>query len=1099
LLKEQVVHDDEAARVRIAKELDTTFLVEAGAGSGKTTSIVGRMLALIKARKTEARNIAAITFTNKAASELTGRFRLKLEQELAQSPAGIGRETLEEALRQVPECFIGTIHAFCGRLLRERPIEAGLDPAFREMDDAVDREFRDRCWDDYLEHLRIRGEDSAIRELAELQIHVEDLRTVYNRVSEYEDVEIYSETVQRPNFDRLRDSLFPMMREAESYIPALQPEKDWDDLQKTVRSAMRHLRSMDMADDRNVLAVAKLFDRTLGVTLNRWTDPKAAKQLKERFHEWQSTVLRPILQSWKEFLHPQLIAFVLPAVRYCKGKRMEAGMLNFQDLLMKAAELLRAYPEVRRYFGRRYSRLFVDEFQDTDPIQAEMMMLLTGAGELENDWRRQQPRPGSLFVVGDPKQSIYRFRRADISTYNFVKQRITECGDVLQLSRNFRSVKAIGDFVNYAFESKFTLPGTVSECQAPFVRMVTVQPNPGGKAAALHGVYTMNVPKQEWDRQADIAGYDAERAAQFIAWACDGHLRIQERDSNGNPVSRLARPGDFLILLQYRRFINHYAETLEKYGIASDTSGSQVVFDELHALYTLVLALCDTTDRVPLLAVLRGQLFGISDDELYHYRQEGGGIHLFSVPAPEAALSGKGLKVDHALRKLRQYAEWVRSLPALAAFLRIMDDTGLIPAAASGRSGAIRSGTLFKLIEVLQADMEVFADWQALTERLQGLTKSEGLESASLFAGSGDAVRIMNLHKAKGLEAPVVLMACPCGYKDHDAAEHVDRLTEPPIGFFTISKQKDTYSTEIVAQPLGWSERAEKERDFMRAEKDRLLYVAVTRAKQLLLVSQYPSRPAIDPWSALAVPLQHQLELDYTPVEPVLLETLKTSPDAGAALAEWKRCLEFGSRPSYRAASVTGLVKSDNEIVLKRSSEGRGMAYGSLVHRCLQALGEGIEAGDLTDFIRMAAEEEGVDAKWLSQAEETVLQVTQSELWTRCLNSRRRFHEFSFMTARHGAEGGEAPDAAETGQEQSQGIITLLRGVIDLVFEEEDGWVIADFKTDRYESDQEQQFVSFYRPQVQAYADEWTRTVGGRVKEAGLYFISTNRYIASAW
>ncbi|WP_261303981.1 UvrD-helicase domain-containing protein [Paenibacillus andongensis] len=1083
MLKEQELHVDEASRERIATDLDTTFLVEAGAGSGKTTSIVGRMIALVKTGKAQVRDIAAITFTNKAASELMGRFRIKLEQELRKAPQGPEREALLEAVRQVPESFIGTIHAFCGRLLRERPIEAKLDPAFQEMDEHEDQEFRDQCWDDYLEKLREGGEDSHIDELAALLVHVEDLRAVYNKVSQYEDVTIHTVQSERPDFFVIRESLFPMMEEAFRYIPTVQPEKDWDDLQKTIRTANRHLRSKDMSDDMNVLVLAKLFDRTLNVTLNRWTDPKLAKQMKGQFHDWQTTTLRPFLQAWREFLHPKLITFVLPAVQYCQSSRMEAGRLNFQDLLMKAAELLRSYPEVRSYFGRRYSRLFVDEFQDTDPIQAEMMMLLTGSDPSESNWREQLPRPGSLFVVGDPKQSIYRFRRADISTYNFVKERIRQCGDVLQLTRNFRSVKAIGDFVNYAFESKFILPGQTSDFQAPYVQMITQRLNPFGKKA-LYGVYTMTILKQERDRQADIAIHDAERTAQFVAWACDGNLLIQEdKDGDGKSITRPARPSDFMILLNYRKFISLYAELLEHYGIASDTSGSHAVFEELNALYLLAETLNDPTDRVPLLAVLRGMLFGISDDALYHYRLAGGSISLYSS-LDSSVLSAKNIMVDEALRKLRQYAEWVKELPALSAFSQMIQDIGIVPAAAVNESGAIRSGTLIKLIELLQGDSDAAMDWRALTERLSKLTDTERLESASLFAGKGEAVKIMNLHKAKGLEAPVVIMACPCGYIDHDAEEHIDRMSEPPHGYFTITRPKDAYSSEIIAQPVDWVKLAEKEREYMHAEKDRLLYVAATRAKQLLVVSQYPSRPAIDPWSLLAVSLQRQMELDVTPISPVRAEKLKAIPNVEASLAEWKSRLESAATPTYHVASVTKLAKSSSEVVLVRSAEGKGMAYGSLVHRCLQALGEGMDAKDLSDFCRMAAEEEGVEVKWLEQAETTVLQVTKSDMWRRCMNANWRGHEFSFMTARRMNE-----------NEQGQSMTTLLRGVIDLVFEEEDGFVIVDFKTDRYESQHEQQFVDYYRPQVVAYVEEWERTVGGKVKEAGLYFIDKHKYV----
>lgn len=1089
-----LLQTDEEARKRILEDLDTTFLVEAGAGSGKTTSIVGRMIAVIKQGKAEARHIAAITFTNKAAAELMGRFRMLLEQESAKAATNEERSLWDEAMRQLPECFIGTIHSFCGRLLRERPIEAGLDPAFRERDELEDNELRERNWDRYLLMLEEQGMTEPLDELLALMITVEDLRAVYHRVSQYEDVEIFTEPVEKPDFAWIRDSLVPIVEEAAPYIPTFEPEKGWDNLQKAIRLALRNLATKDMSDEMNVLQLAKLFDRGISVTQNRWTDKQMAKQISDTFQNWRIAALVPFLTRWREYLHPKVVAFVQPAVRFNRECRIAEGKLNFQDLLMKATELLRADSGIREYFAGRFRVLFVDEFQDTDPIQAEMMMLLTGADPAESDWRLAVPRPGSLFVVGDPKQSIYRFRRADISTYNFVKSRIAASGDVLGLSRNFRSVKAIGDYVNYAFESKFASPGSESAFQAPFVRMLTQLPNPAGKKA-LYGVFTMNVPKQDHDRQLEIARYDAERIAAFIASACQGNLTVTEKDVSGNPLTRPASPGDFLILVKYRKYIGLYAEMLERYGLAADTSGSQAMTEELAAVRALTLALNNRMDRTALLAVLRGLLFGISDDELYHYRREGGRIDLYSTVDGEL-LSEKGGRVEAALRTIRKYAEWVRSLPSLSALTRILDDMGLIAAAAgvAVSGGAIRGGTLIKLLEVLQQDVEAAVDWAALTERLVRLTEDEAMESASLFSGSGAAVRIMNLHKAKGLEAPVVFLACPCGNVDHDATEHVDRLAEPSKGYFTISKQRDSYTSEVIAQPAGWSERGETERLFMQAETERLLYVAATRAKQLLFVSQYPSRPAIDPWHLLADSLQHQLELEEAKAQPVISEELQATPDlegwSSARLASVEKALQ----PSYRSASVTSLAKSGSEAApIRRSAEGKGMAYGTLVHRCLQALGEGMDAADLAVFCKVAAQEVEAEEKWIEQALEAVRLTSESDLWQRCMRAKRRFFEFSFQAKQ------QAEDMTISGEGASAGSAApgtiLMRGVIDLVFEEDDGWVIADFKTDHHDAPQEEQLAAYYKQQVKAYAEEWRRLTGGTVKEAGLYFLHTHRYV----
>lgn len=1075
-----MLDEDQLARERIFRDLNTTFLVEAGAGSGKTASLVGRMINFVKSGKTPVEQIAAITFTNKAAAELQTRFRIQLEKEWRTSPCEQERKALEAAIQNINQCFIGTIHSFCAQLLRQRPIEAGLDPSFAEMDEMQSREFRDQCWDLYLEQLMETGREEQIEHLAMLDVHVEDLRAVYHRVSQYEDVDLFCKDSAYPDFDLIRFSLPPMLDEAVKYIPTSPPAGDFDPLQITIRDARRMLRYLNLSKDLEVLKLARLFDRAVRVTQNRWTDKNMAKQIRDRFEDWQLTVLHPFLQAWREYLHPHVIKFVLPAIEYCRQLRMEAGLADFQDLLMKAAKLLREHKDVRHYFNRRYTRLLVDEFQDTDPIQAEMMFLLTGDQPDENDWRKQRPRPGSLFIVGDPKQSIYRFRRADISLYMFVKERIRANGDVLRLMRNFRSVQSIGNYVNYAFQSKFAVSADNSSVQAPYVEMLTDQPNPKDKKA-LHGVFTLVAPKIQFDKKADIADLDAKRIARWIAWACKGNLKIQENNADNKTKLRLAQPGDFMILLKRKEYINLYAEKLEKYGIASDTSGSQTVYEEIQALSLLAKCLNDATDRIPLLAVLRGMLFGVSDDALYQYRKEAGAITIFPL-AEKEQLSDKALPVLQALQTLRKYAEWVSTLPAWTAFAKIAQHLGIIPYTAVQETGAIRSGTLVKLLQLIQANASAAASWNELTLYLQRLTGPQTLESTSLFAGAGNAVRIMNLHKAKGLEAPVVFLACPCGNKDHSAEEHIDRLSEPATGFFTISRPKDSYSSEVIAQPIGWPEFSAREREFMRAEEERLLYVATTRSRQLLVISCYPCKPGIDPWSPLEETLAKQLELDEhqaEPIEPIQAEPLFDSPHLDKSLSKWNTWLQQAAKPTFQRTNVTEQSKINGDLKLHRTGEGRGMAFGSVVHRCLEALGNGMPAEQLQLFANMVCEEEELKNEWAAEAVQTVQIVIESDIWQRGMNAKRRYHEFSFTVAK--------PD--------KQKPETVVKGVIDFLFEEEDGWVIVDFKTDIFEEQHEDEFVDFYRPQVLAYVDEWVNTFEYKVKEAGLYFLNRNRYV----
>ncbi|WP_138494060.1 UvrD-helicase domain-containing protein [Paenibacillus pinistramenti] len=1073
---------DLADRSRILADLDTTLLVEAGAGSGKTTSLVGRLLSLIKSG-VKVEQIAAITFTNKAADEMKERFRLALEQAFRGAEEDfLTRERLGKALENLDLIFIGTIHSFCGSLLRERPIEAGLDPSFEEMDEDQDQLFRAYCWDDYMAGLDGEAR-SRLDELLSLGVDVNTLKDVYDRVSLFTDVEIPCEERARPNFDRIRETLFPLIEAASPYIPTAEPDKGWDTVQKLVRQTRRKLRYADLSDDMRILEIAKEFDRKLDVTLNRWTSKEYAGEVKKNFPDWQSRVLYPFLQEWREFLYPKLICFVQPALAYYGSRKLAAGKLNFQDLLLQAAELVRENREVRAYFAERYTRLLVDEFQDTDPIQAELMFLLTGEGECETgdlvrDWRQLTPRPGSLFVVGDPKQSIYRFRRADISIYNEVKARISGCGAVLRLTANFRSVHSIGDFINGQFTGK--LPASESEVQAAYVKMETHTPNPQADRRTPHGIYVISYSKISGGK-AVVAQLDAEQIARYISWACwNGQVQIAQSDGS----TRAAVPSDFLILTKTREFIHLYAEQLDLYGIPADTSGSTTVYEEQAALLQLVRYLDDPADQPALLAVMRGMFFGLSDQQLWAYKQAGFRFSLFNLPEMEEC-SEEARAAAAVLGRIRDYRDLVRTKNAATALSLIIEDLGLLPYISTLPAGSIRAGTLLRTLQLLQGDPLAGSSWPELRRAAENMLAGRGMETSSLYAGGSQAVRIMNLHKAKGLEAPIVFLACPCGEFDHDAAQYINRSADPAEGYFTISRSVGEFKTELIAGPAGWEEMSQKERSFSSAEKDRLLYVAATRPKQMLVISLYPDQPAKCPWTPLAEGMEFARELDIPArsaeetgsraVAMVQQDTaLLTGPDLAQIKTIRQQRLGAIAQPTYALASVTGLTKAGGDKP-EWSSEGKGMAFGSVVHRTIELLGKGLPEEELEDAVCLLAEEEGLAAEHIQAAVQMVRNVLAGELWQRSLRARRRLFEVPIMVHK---------------QNENNEPAAYVRGVIDFLFEEEDGWVIVDFKTDSVTEENLQSFIDYYRPQVEAYAGELTNTFGYKVKESALYFTS---------
>lgn len=1082
--------NDQIVRERILSDLDTTFLVEARAGSGKTTSLVGRMLAMIESGKARIEQIAAITFTRKAADELRSRFRLEMEKRMrtAKSPEF---ERLEAALRDIDSCYIGTIHAFCGRLLRERPIEAGIDPMFRELEEEEALALQDQCWDEYLLQLQSREVGLLVPELAELHVQMGELKEVYRKVSGYRDVQVQTPPSPRPDFDVIRLSLPGLIEDAYPYIPTVQPEKDWDNLQFMIKDGRRKIALHGLEKDERILELALLFKQNMKVVQSRWTDKSMGKAFQERFQDWQVTVLFPFLNAWREYLYPKLIEQVLPAVRYCEQRRNQLGVMGFQDLLMRAAKLLRDNRHVREYFGRKYTRLFVDEFQDTDPIQAEILFWLTGGETAETDWRKLTPKSGSLFVVGDPKQSIYRFRRADISIYNFVKNKLAECGECVQLTSNFRSVHAIGQFVNSDFRSRF--PERETEHQAAFAEMETQMPNPvdlnGRSMGALHGTAIITHDKMSGGKPA-IAEADAYRIARYIAWACAGNLQIQERSAEGGYVYRQAVPGDFLILLKQKEFLALYAEYLELYGVPAVTVGGTPVYEEIGLLALLAQCLNDPDDKIALLAVLRG-MFGVNDNALYHYKMEGFPFTYLFLPEREK-VSAISMPVFDALERLAGYRRQIELLPAWAAMMSIVGDLGMLSRALGRTGGFGRAGTLLRLLQQVQSDLRAAAGWGELTAQLLHFAEEGKMEGSHLLAGQQDAVRLMNLHKAKGLEASVVFLAAPCGNSDHDASEYVDRSGPEALGNFVISRKKG-YQKEIIAQPPGWQVLAERERLFMLAEQDRLLYVAATRAKQLLVISRYPDKPAIDPWSGFAESLQEAPELEDVEWEPVLSQEYRAAEDD-----EGKEQIDRLSIPSYRSASVTELAKHAGTQP-PRPIEGRGLAFGSTVHRSIELLGKGAGMDELDTSIAVIAEEEGLDSRLMPEVKSMLEEVKESQIWRRALAAKTMLQELPFRTMRIyevtvGVNSNDHGDQESTYQDGKAPDL-LLKGVVDLLFEEEDGWVIVDFKTDMYANGQLGLFSDFYRPQVQAYASELERAFGLKVKEQGLYFLHGNEYV----
>ena len=1087
---------DQDARLRIREDLERNFLVEAGAGSGKTTSLVDRMVALVRNRACKVEEIAAVTFTRMAAAELRQRFQVELERAAARlQPGDPQRMLLEEAIQDIDRAFLGTIHSFCAKLLRERPLEAGLDPGFREVQETEEYRSRKKSWTDFLERLAADA-DPRLLELARLGIPPAALEEAFNQLVEHPDVDFVHEPAGPPDpgaVARLRGEFDDLLDRASELMKDRQPPDGWDSLGKRMRTLLYWRRSLDW-DDPAVFfdAVAKFHGIKTRPIQKRWADTsigkREAKALGEDVREFGEAggMADRLLKSWWAYRYPVALGVAKAAADTYAGERKAQGKVTFQDLLVLSADLLRSNPQARRELGQRYRRVLVDEFQDTDPLQAEILLLLASDPDTNgNEWRSVVPRPGALFVVGDPKQSIYRFRRADISLYELVKRRFRDFGEVLHLEANFRSLEDFGELVQGVFEGDSGFPKEDSDRQASFAPLLARTKGPG-----LLATYRVSGAKQ-----ADIAGDDAARIAGEIA----------HRVASGD-----RQPGDFMILTRTRRFLSVYARALEDRNLPVEVSGTGVGFeDELRAFLLLFKCLADPEHRTRVLAALTGPFFGLSLDRIVRYRDNGGSLSIDFKPAGDC-------EVAEAIGVLHRWWRLARREPADVTAERLVDEIGLFPLAAAGALGEMRAGALVYLLDAVRT--RALEGDSSLAGAVDAMETALGWDDAEapLIPGRPDCVRVMNLHRAKGLEAGVVFLAAPFGVYDWPPTMHVSREGGGRArGTIPIVVSRG-FSREIIAQPLDWEASQQTEKEFEEAEQVRLLYVAATRAKHELWIASGKGLPRIakpSPWKVVedwvaatsrssgAGSSCHCAVVDELPIDlPPLPDRLDRSTDLAGPIAEAAAVVARNSEATYRVESVTGRAKggdgpsdagggAEDDVRTVEFApatlgpETGGYEWGSVVHEVLAVAGEGIHGDALEQLARdlLIEYERPVDATGAPTELDALLALVESvrgsDIWARAMASPERHSEIPFAVNRNG--GGDHP--------------AVIEGVIDLVFKNGAHWVIADYKTDTGDDPDFAERVGRYRAQIDLYAECWEQLTGEEVGERVLVFTTQGR------
>lgn len=838
---------DEVARARIRADLDACFVVEAAAGTGKTWCFVERTVEMLARSRASIDGIVAVTFTRKAAGELRLRIRQALyerRRQLGDRHPGAEGERLDDALLRLEEAQIGTIHGFCADLLRRHPVAAGVDPGFEELDHDEAATFRERAFSRWFERALDAGDPVLQRALARTDDGFDAPRArllqAFGTVADLRDLgSAWATDAAEPDAATawsLVEALAPLLadvptkhRSAADYMRV----RNVVEVYERWRDRMRDGDVDPIALDADLCQLSKSLRKPKRKLNGDWSGDVKAPEVERRFRELIDALgrYRGDADAW---LAPRLKAGLEDALRDYEALKQAAGRLDPVDLLLEARRLLRGHAEVRREESERIDFIGVDELQDTDPVQTEVLMLLSQRDFDGDDWRDVRPDPGRIFLVGDPKQAIYGFRRASMGFHLEMRRRLVEAGlERLELTRSYRALRPIQNLVNRTFAPVF---GPVDE---PNPHHPGYVPLTGGREARTDQPSIMVISHQvaqlpdDWRRVKDEHVTASSRSvAIFVDWLIrTSGFRV--RDGDGwRPI----RPRDVAVLFRKMSFawferdrIPELCSQLERRDIPFSMTGRSRLGerDEVEAIRTALRAIEWPSDELAVYATLAGPIFAVPDEQLWAYRRRYDRLHPLEAlsegePADDADLD----MVREALAVLGERIRGKAERTVADTLSGLFERTRALAAFAHEPAGSEALAHIDVVLELARAyEQRAPASIRGFIEELDRVRESDAHERP--IEKHVEGVRITNVHKAKGLEFPVVILADPLTEPWASDRRHIDPVTGQAA--FEL----------LGCRPRELEERAELAREESSAEEDRLAYVAATRARDLLVVTGY--------------------------------------------------------------------------------------------------------------------------------------------------------------------------------------------------------------------------------------------------------------------
>jgi len=1092
---------DQAERTRAIRERARNVIVDAGAGTGKTTLLVARLLHLIAPDDDGPalllERVAAITFTRKAAGELKLRLRESLLTEAGRtdlSPLRTSR--LARAVETLDNALISTVHSFADRLLRLRPADARVSPSYEILEDPSDLVEETFRWllqaaeqgsiaaglpgDDALERGAEATETLRMFQSAGLPLRTLELEwtaklgleAFVQDVIDTRDRALVLPALGEPGLASVRRTVDELQR----LVSALSVDSPGT---KTLRRLGAHALTVAAARDvteairravdwkRNCDRACKDFKKgehfagdPAGWETKRWLAEGKRSTHGKKEERPGGALAAELVAPLMAFMAVRLVR-LRPVIlaRYAAVKRAY-GVLDQVDLLIELRGLLERDREARAFYQARFDHILVDEFQDTDPLQAEIVLYLCEATATASCAQEVLLAPGKLTIVGDPKQSIYRFRRADIAMYAEVNERIRS-GPVCeaQLSVNFRSAASILDWLNDGFDAVLGAPDSGPKYDRELGSVRNVHLVPSGKMHERAGVHVLPFGAAELsaDQARDLEG---EALAHYLRHLVeDGDTLISDPRTH---VLRPPRYGDIAVMMIATQTVHHLTSELDRIGVPHVVRGGTLFMqDALHQQFVLGLrALSDRDDGVARAALMRPPFFAVTLEDLLRAREADG---------KSEALQATNSLLE-SLRRQRH-----ETTPGELC-RRVLEQTGFGRYVAASVNGAQRLARLYELcltLDDLARAQQL--DFDGVTAIARSWVDAPIRVEAPLPVDA-DAVQVITAHQAKGLEWPVVaLWDGRAGW----------RAFLPQVAF-AIDASTGQWALKLEGLAHDPSERALQERELsLRAEeRKRVAYVATTRARDILIIPE-AGEPKV-------TTIAGQL-LTSTQTRP----QQRVAPYRGIGDAWWDRASGVSMRPQapmhddiesvWRAASEQAFLSrlspegvasaahavraepfEEPTLAPRTKPEGRhGPVFGATVHRALELLLTQ-RVGHAEAGVRQAALELGLtDHQDVALAD--VTRVEQALQGAGLLQHTLRL---------------EYPIAGSLEPE------TLLSGYIDLLVASERELLVIDFKTDAPPSRDASVEYPGYVAQVRAYGRLLERSgmAGSRAVRAALLF-----------